>query len=120
MHSKNRLCDLLKIDFPVIMAPMFLVSNLNMMKAGMRSGIMATFPALNYRKEGELEKVLDELNEYRSQYGGSFGVNIIVQKSNPLAEKQISICLSKKVMFFITSLGNPKTIIEGAHQYGGK
>jgi nitronate monooxygenase len=86
----------------------------------MRSGIMATFPTLNYRKEGELEQILDELNLYASQHKGSYGVNIIVQKSNPLSLKHTKICLEKKVPFFITSLGNPKDVIEGAHSYGGK
>ncbi len=120
MKVENKLTGLLNIDFPIIMAPMFLVSNLEMMKAGIRSGIMATFPTLNYRKEGELEKILDELNDYSKQFSGSYGVNIIVQKSNPLSIKHTKICLDKKVPFFITSLGNPKEVIEGAHQYGGK
>ena len=120
MKNENALDQLLKIDFPLIMAPMFLVSNLEMMKAGMRAGIMATFPTLNYRKDGELEKVLDELNAYSKFHNGSYGVNIIVQKSNPLSLKHTKICLEKKVPFFITSLGNPKEVIEGAHAYGGK
>lgn len=120
MNSKISLKELLQIDFPIIMAPMFLVSNIEMMKAGIRAGIMATFPTLNYRKEGELEQILDELNEYSKQYKGSYGVNIIVQKSNPLTIKHTKICLEKKVPFFITSLGNPKEVIDGAHQYGGK
>jgi len=120
MKKENALNRLLKIDFPVIMAPMFLVSNLEMMKAGMRAGIMATFPTLNYRKEGELEKVLDELNAYSKLHKGSYGVNIIVQKSNPLSIKHTKICLQKQVPFFITSLGNPKEVVEGAHAYGGK
>jgi nitronate monooxygenase len=120
MERKNKLNELLKIDAPIIMAPMFLVSNLGMMKAGMRAGIMATFPTLNYRKEGELEKILDELNIYSKGLKGSYGVNIIVQKSNPLSLKHTKICLEKKVPFFITSLGNPKEVIDGAHQYGGK
>lgn len=121
MAIKNELKALLNIEFPVVMAPMFLVSNVAMLKAGMRSGIMATFPTLNYRKEGELEAVLDELNEYRKECpNGSYGVNIIVQKSNPLSSKHMKICLDKKVPFFITSLGNPKEVIEGAHRYGGK
>ena len=120
MKSDNSLKELLGIDFPVIMAPMFLVSNMEMMKAGIRAGIMATFPTLNYRKDGELESVLDELNEYSKNYKGSYGVNIIVQKSNPLSIKHTKICLEKKVPFFITSLGNPKDVIVGAHQYGGK
>lgn len=120
MAGKNKLKEMLNIDFPVIMAPMFLVSNLEMMKAGMRAGIMATFPTLNYRKPGELEAVLDELNRYKTETSGSYGVNIIVQRSNPLSEKHTQICLEKKVPFFITSLGNPRDVIKGAHAYGGK
>ena len=50
MNFNNKLNSLLQIEFPIIMAPMFLVSNLEMLKAGMRAGIMATFPTLNYRK----------------------------------------------------------------------
>ena len=120
MKSVNNLNTLLRIDFPIIMAPMFLVSNLEMMKAGIRAGIMVTFPTLNYRKEGELEKVLDELNTYCKLYSGNYGVNIIVQKSNPLSAKHTRICIDKKVPFFITSLGSPKEVIDGAHPYGGK
>lgn len=120
MRGKNNLKNMLNINFPVIMAPMFLVSNLEMMKAGMKAGIMSTFPSLNYRKEGELGKILDELNSYRENQPGNYGVNIIVQKSNPLSEKHTKICLEKKVPFFITSLGNPREIIKGAHAYGGK
>ncbi len=120
MKVDNKLNELLRIEFPVIMAPMFLVSNMEMMKAGIRAGIMATFPTLNYRKEGELEKILDELNEYCKQHKGNYGVNIIVQKSNPMSVKHTQICLAKKVPFFITSLGNPREVIDGAHLYGGK
>jgi nitronate monooxygenase len=121
VNFNPKLTSLLNIDFPVIMAPMFLVSNMEMMKAGIRSGIMATFPSLNYRKEGELEAVLDELNDYLKQHPkGSYGVNIIVQKSNPLSAKHIKICIAKKVPFFITSLGNPKEVIDQAHVYGAK
>lgn len=120
MNTTNNLKELLNIDFPIIMAPMFLVSNMEMMKAGIRAGVMATFPTLNYRKEGELEAILDELNAYSKNYKGSYGVNIIVQKSNPLSIKHTQICLNKQVPFFITSLGSPKDVIEGAHKYGGK
>ncbi len=121
MNLNDKLNSLLNINFPIIMAPMFLVSNLDMMKAGMRAGIMVTFPTLNYRKEGELEAVLDELSAYLQQYpGGNYGVNIIVQKSNPLSAKHLKICISKKVPFFITSLGSPKEVIELAHTYGAK
>ena len=118
--GKN-MTELLKIDFPIIMAPMFLVSNEAMLKAGMQAGIMATFPTLNYRKEGELDTLLKTLAAYKtSTITGSYGVNLIVQKSNPLYVKHLKTCVENKVPFYITSLGSPKEVIEAAHGYGAK
>lgn len=119
---KTKLTNLLNIDFPMIMAPMFLVSNEMMIKAAMNSGIAGTFPTLNFRKEGELEKVLDNMNDEKNKLSikGTYGVNLIVQRSNPLYEKHLKICVEKKVPFYITSLGNPKQVIEQAHSYGAK
>ena len=119
---KTKLTESLAIDFPMIMAPMFLVSNEPMLKAAMNCGIAGAFPTLNYRKEGELETVLDLLNEEKSKLKvkGTYGVNLIVQKTNPLYEKHLKICVEKKVPFYITSLGNPKQVIEQAHSYGAK
>jgi len=97
------------------------VSNLAMLKAGIDAGIMATFPSLNFRNEGELDAVLSELVQYKSQKSkGNFGVNLIVQKSNILFEKHLSICVKHKVPFYITSLGSPARVIEEAHKYGAK
>lgn len=120
MKKLGDINQLLKIDFPIVMAPMFLVSNIEMMKAGMRAGIMATFPTLNYRKDAELEALLDELNSYQIGKPGNYGVNLIVQKTNPYYEKHLEVCVGKKVPFYITSLGNPKKVIEAAHSYGAK
>jgi nitronate monooxygenase len=119
---QTKLSAALNIDFPMIMAPMFLVSNEAMIKAGMQSGIAATFPSLNYRKEGELEALLDLLNEEKAKLPGkgTYGINLIVQKTNPLYEKHLKVCVEKKVPFFITSLGSPKQVIELAHSYGAK
>jgi nitronate monooxygenase len=102
---------------------MFLVSNVPMIKAGIESGVLACFPSLNFRKDGELDGVLKELNQFlasRAGKQGTYGVNIIVQKSNPFTEKHLQICLENKVPVFITSLGNPEKVVKGAHAYGGK
>ncbi|OFY83900.1 MAG: 2-nitropropane dioxygenase [Bacteroidetes bacterium RIFCSPLOWO2_12_FULL_35_15] len=119
---KTKLTALLNIDFPIIMAPMFLVSNEAMIIAGMKSGIAAAFPTLNYRKEGELEHILNKLNVEKNKLSvkGTYGVNLIVQRSNPLYEKHLKLCVEKKVPYYITSLGNPKQVIEQAHSYGAK
>lgn len=120
MNTSNSILPLLNIDFPLIMAPMFLVSNVDMIKAGMDSGIMATFPTLNFRKEGELAAVLDQVNSFKPGSKGNYGVNLIVQQSNPLYKKHLAVCVEKKVPFYITSLGNPKEVIEAARTYGAK
>lgn len=122
MNVSNKITNELQIDFPIIMAPMFLVSNEAMMKSGMNAGIMATFPSLNYRKDGELDTLLKKLNEHKLKQPskGNYGVNLIVQQSNPLYKKHLAVCIENKVPFFITSLGNPKEVIDQAHLYGGK
>jgi len=99
-----------------------LVSNEAMMKSGIDAGIMATFPSLNYRKEGELDGLLKTLNNYKqsSKSLGNYGVNLIVQQSNPLYKKHLEVCMENKVPFYITSLGSPKEVIEKAHAYGAK
>ncbi len=119
MKIENYLTKSLNLELPIIMAPMHFVSNTVMLKAAMDSGIAGAFPSLNHRKEGELEKVLTELNEHKNKNNskGTYGINLIVGKSNPFYKKHLDICVEQKVPFYITSLGNPKEVIEKAHKY---
>ena len=118
----NSLTENLNISIPVIMAPMFLVSNLAMTEAAINSGIMGVFPTLNFRDKNELGTVIDGCHSHLQKPGktGSFGVNVIVQKSNIYLKEHLKICMDKKVPFYITSLGSPEEIIAGAQKYGGK
>lgn len=101
---------------------MFLVSDFNMVKAAMANGIIGTFPSLNYRSDDTLDEVLQSINNEikNSDNKGVFGINLIVQRSNPYYKNHLKICVKHKVPFYITSLGNPKEVIEKAHEYGGK
>ncbi len=120
MAIKTALTEMLGIRLPIVMAPMFLVSNEKMMEAALDAGIAGAFPTLNYRENGQLADILDKLNLHLSKSPGTYGVNLIVQKTNPLYIKHLEICVEKKVPFYITSLGNPKEVIEKAHAYGAK
>ena len=117
---KTTFTEQFNLEFPLVMAPMFLVSNYEMVSAGMKAGIMATFPSLNFRKEGELEELLKKLNEELKSSQGSYGVNLIVQSTNPSYKKHLAKLVSCKVPFVITSLGKPTETIEAIHSYGGK
>lgn len=123
MKFNTRFTELCNVRFPIIMAPMFMVSNEAMMKAAIRNGVMGVFPSLNFRNKGELEKLLQTLNAYKEENKaaqGNYGVNLIVQKTNPLYEKHLEICVRNKVPFYISSLGNPKKVIDEAHAYGAR
>jgi len=115
--NKITLDKLLGIDYPVIVAPMFLISNTKMIKAALAHGVTAAFPALNYRTDGELRAAINEIKSFSSK---PFGVNLIVNKSNPKYKGQLKTLLELNVDFIITSLGNPKEVIEQCKPLGIK
>ncbi len=117
MNPRASLTDLLDIKYPIIMAPMFLVTDVVMMKAAMDAGIAACIPALNWRTPEAMEEGLKELKDYGK---GSFGINLIVNKSNVYLDRQIELCAQYEVDFVITSLGKPDKVIQKCHAVGTK
>jgi nitronate monooxygenase len=116
---KPSLNSLLNINRPLIMAPMFLVSNTKMVIEGMKSGVAGCIPALNYRTLEELRASIIELRTAKVD-GGSFGYNLIVNKSNIKYKDQLAVLCEEKVDFIITSLGSPEETIKQAHKVGIK
>jgi nitronate monooxygenase len=108
---------MLGIDYPVIVAPMFLISNTKMIIAALESGVTAAFPALNYRTDAELRNAIAEIRKATSK---PFGVNLIVNKSNPKYKGQLDTLIELRVSFIITSLGNPSEVIERCKPLGIK
>jgi len=111
--------ELLGIEHPIIIAPMFLVSNVKMVTAAMQKNVAACIPALNYRTSEKLREAIQQLHKAKTEKG-AFGINIIVNKSNLKYKEQLKVCCEEGVDFIITSLGNPKEIIEAAHKKGIK
>jgi nitronate monooxygenase len=98
--SKQTIDQMLGIDYPIIVAPMFLISNTKMTKAALANGVTAAFPALNYRSDTELRQAIEEIKTATSK---PFGVNLIVNKSNPKYKGQLETLLDLKVNYIITS-----------------
>ncbi|MFT5755218.1 MAG: nitronate monooxygenase [Flavobacterium sp.] len=117
--QKQTLTSLLNIKYPIIIAPMFLVSNTKMVIEGMKSGVAGCIPALNYRTLEELRASIQELKAAKVE-GGSFGYNLIVNKSNPKYKDQLQVICEEGVDFIITSLGSPEETIKQAHKVGIK
>ena len=111
--------SLLNIKYPIIQAPMFLVSNTAMVIEAMKGGIAGCIPALNYRTLDELRAALKELKRAKVE-GGSFGFNLIVNKSNIKYKGQLEVICEEGCDFIITSLGSPEETIIRAHEVGIK
>jgi nitronate monooxygenase len=117
MNKQTALTQMLKIEHPVIMAPMFLVSNAAMVIEACKAGITGAIPALNYRTDAEFRKALTEIKAATDK---SFGINLIGNKSNIKLQEQLNTCAEFRVPFIITSLGSPKEIIEVCKPLGMK
>lgn len=98
---------------------MFLVSNTAMVIQAMKSGIAGCIPALNYRTLNDLRAAIKEL-KLAKVTGGSFGFNLIVNKSNLKYKEQLRVICEEGVDFIITSLGNPEETIIQAHKHNIK
>lgn len=119
------------LRLPVIAAPLFIISNPELVLAQCKAGIVGSFPALNARGDGELERWLDTIEAGISDLKSNelsgkdfsktppFAVNQIVHSSNKRLEKDIKICVQKQVPMMITSLRPPDDVVSAAHSYGG-
>ena len=114
---KTPVTEMLGIRYPIIGAPMFLVSNEAMVIAVSEAGGIGTFPTLNYRPASEFARVVKSIKQKTSK---PIGINIIVNKSNTRQNEDLKAALDAGVNLFITSLGSPKKVIEEAHKNGAK
>jgi len=117
MEKTSSITDILNIKYPVILAPMFLVSNVEMIIEASKAGITGCIPALNYRT---IEDLKASIKEIKSRTDAPFGINLIVNKSNFLYKEQLAVCCEFKVDYIITSLGSPEETIKEAHEAGVK
>ena len=116
--KKTPVNELLEVKYPIIMAPMFLVTNTKMMTEAMNSGIAACIPALNYRTDEQFREAIKEIRINTTSKG--LGINLIVNKSNIKVQQQLKTCVELGVDFIITSLGSPKEVIEECKPKGIK
>ena len=114
------------LSLPVVVAPMFLISNPKLVIECCKNGIVGTFPALNQRTtEGFEEWVIEiktELEKFEKETGkkaAPFGVNIIVHQTNPRVMADMQIVVKHKIPLVITSLGAVSQVVDAVHSYGG-
>ncbi|WP_374277858.1 NAD(P)H-dependent flavin oxidoreductase [Azonexus sp.] len=109
------------LKLPVICAPMFIVSNPDLVIAQCRSGVVGSFPALNARPMEMLDDWLLRIKRELAAdpQAAPFAVNQIIHPSNARLEHDMALCVKHEVPLVITSLSAPTAIVPQVHAYGG-
>jgi nitronate monooxygenase len=116
-----------RLRLPAIGAPLFLISNPDLVIAQCKAGIIGSFPALNARPPSLLDEWLHRITEELAAYdrdhldapSAPFAVNQIVHKTNDRLEDDVALTVKWKAPIVITSLGAREDVNIAIHAYGG-
>ena len=116
-----------KMRLPVIGAPLFIISNPDLVIAQCTSGVIGSFPSLNARPLDMLDTWLNQIKTELAAYdeanpgapSAPYAVNLIVHKSNERLREDLELCVKHKAPVVICSLGAREEVYEAVHSYGG-
>lgn len=106
----------LGLQYPVVCAPMFIISCKEMLVACAEAGILGAMPSLNART---IEDLRADLEWVRSKTDKPFAVNVTIGLTDPeRREADIQVLEEFEVPVWITSYGNPTPLVKRAHAKG--
>jgi nitronate monooxygenase len=116
-----------RLRLPAVAAPLFIISNPDLVIEQCKAGVVGSFPSLNARPIEELERWLQRITSELAAYdeahpdapAAPFAVNLIVHGSNNRLQEDLELCVKYKVPIVITSLGAKEFVNEAIHSYGG-
>lgn len=106
----------LGLRYPIVCAPMFIISNREMIVACAEAGILGSMPSLNARTP---EKLRADLEWIRSKTDKPFAINMTIRLTDPeRLMADVALCEEFEVPVWITSYGNPTEFVKRAHSKG--
>ena len=103
----------LGLSYPIAIAPMFLISNKEMIVAAASAGVLGCMPSLNARTP---EQFRQDLSWIRQRTERPFGINLTIGLTAPeRLEADLEACLEFQVPVLLTSYGDPSALVERAH-----
>ncbi len=116
-----------RLRLPAIGAPLFIVSNPDLVIAQCKAGIVGAFPSLNARPIAQLDEWLHRITEELAAWdranpeapSAPFAVNQIVHKTNNRLDEDVALSVKWKAPVVITSLGAREDVNAAVHAYGG-
>jgi len=104
----------LGLKYPIVVSPMFIISNKEMIVAAAEAGVLGSMPSLNQRTA---EAFREDLAWIREKTDKPFAINLTIGLTAPdRLEQDIEACLEFEVPVLITSYGNPTELVKRAHE----
>ncbi|MDE5444866.1 nitronate monooxygenase [Bradyrhizobium sp. CSA207] len=115
------------LSLPTVCAPMFLVSGPDLVREACKAGVIGALPRQNARSFDEfadwLRTISADLREHAGHAPGPVGplaVNLSAKTPEDQVGSHLDLCAEQSVDIVITVGGNPKTIVQQAHDRGIK
>ncbi|MGN6114687.1 MAG: NAD(P)H-dependent flavin oxidoreductase [Nitrobacter sp.] len=114
-----------RLTLPLIAAPMFLVSGVDLVVAACRNGVIGSFPTVNCRSPEQLDGWLGDMRTQLRRHADDTGraaapicPNLIVHRSNARLEQDLQVLLRHAPEIVITSVGSPAPVLAPLHDAG--
>ena len=113
------------LRLPVVAAPMFLVSGVDLVVAACRAGVIGSFPSVNARTSDELDHWLERIAQELEGARGAgaqrapYAVTLTVHPPNRRLAADRAVLARHEVPIVITSVGNPRATADTVHAWGG-
>ena len=114
-----------RLSLPLIAAPMFLVSGVELVVAACRNGVIGSFPTVNCRSPEQLDEWLTDIDTGLKAHADASGkpsapvcANLIVHRSNARLAQDLQVLLRHRPEMAITSVGSPAPVIGPLHDAG--
>lgn len=114
-----------RLSLPLIAAPMFLVSGVDLVVAACRNGVIGAFPTVNCRSSeqldawlGDVEGQLQRCSDRTGKPSAPICPNLIVHRSNARLEQDLQVLLRHSPEIVITSVGSPLPVLAPLHDAG--
>src|SRR3954468_13447855 len=113
------------LNLPLIAAPMFLVSGVELVVAACRNGVIGAFPTVNCRSPEQLDVWISEMEGQLRGHSDQSGkpsapicANLIVHRSNERLGQDLQVLLRHRPEIVITSVGSPAPVLASLHDVG--
>ncbi|HYN20023.1 MAG TPA: nitronate monooxygenase [Thermoanaerobaculia bacterium] len=120
---KAAVTEQLGIEVPILCGAMYPCSNPELVAAASEAGAIGILQPLSlvYVHGHEMRAGLKLIRSLTSK---PVGMNVIVERSSKVylerMQRYVDVALEEGVRFFVTSLGNPRWVVERAHAVGGR